>query len=57
MTIFIAAKGIKKCLNQLIINTECHKEGFLVACCLRGDGVGEQQVWDFGLEKLHAKID
>lgn len=42
ISIFIAAKGIRKCLDQLMVSDECNKEGFLVSCCLRGDGVGEK---------------
>ena len=32
------------------------KEGFLVSVCLRGDGVGEKEVWDFGVGRLHDRV-
>lgn len=35
---------------------ECKKEGFLVSVCLRGDGVGEKEVWDFGIRKIEGRV-
>lgn len=42
VSIFIAGKGIKKCLDQMMCSEEYLKEGYLVSRCLRGDGVGEK---------------
>ena len=56
ITIFISAKGIPKCLKQLITTEECNREGYLVSKCLRDDGVGEKEVWDFGVSKLQGRI-
>ena len=28
----------------------------IICVCMNGDGVGEKEVWDFGVEKLHKKV-
>lgn len=56
INIFIAGKGVRKCLEQILVSEESIKEGYLVSCCLRGDGVGEKEVWDFKINKLYKRI-
>ncbi len=55
-SIFIEAKGIEKCLNQLLKAEISRKEGLLIAICLNGEGPAEKRVLDYGIPKLHSHI-